>query len=364
MQIIDSTLDALSKYGKRALTLGVGSQKASLSEHLRNTQITPVCFIENTLTADAILKDLLLSQLDAFALMYLSVFNKFMGNMITNCATEGILDSLATDRDLDTQLVAILQAARSSLLDYNLSDLASGITPTLQAKIDRPANTGTSGEVRNDLKDAPMLAVGRELKLTWDLGSAGKSTANVTVRLATNIVTTRLITSMVEANVADVDFITRAKMKGYGEITWWELFTLADIIDRQQRVAVMDKSDIFGEKFRRGSSDAAYFFSRGELPINRASGIMIITSETANALASTLGNKLSDSATRERFFKGTAGMILTIVDRHNEVITTYYRGLRHPQELTFRDAKKSKKSDDLTDVLKVLTDNNTPKTFY
>lgn len=380
MQIIDSFFETVGKYGKRVLEYGVSSEKASLSEQLRNTQITPVCFVEKTLTVEPVIKDILTTQLDMFSLMYLSVFNKMTSNMITNCSTEAMLDSLATDRDLDTQLVAVVQNEDNNLLNYTLNDLAVGkhyddsiSTPTLQAKYYRAERADSvvkidsksmSGEILNDLKDAPRLGVGRHLRLKIDLGKAGSSNIDVMVRLATNIVSTRLITAMVEANVANVDFLTRVKMRGYGEITTWELLSLSDIIDRQQRVAVMDIDDVFGEKFRRGSSDVAFFFARGELPINRASGIMVISQETATALESTLGDSLSDFGTRERFFKGTCGMILTVVDTASEVVTTYYRGLRHPQDLTFRDIKKSKDKDDLTDVLKILTENNTPKTFY
>lgn len=339
----------LGEFAQGARTIGraiKATRSSSLSEYLGSTSVEPTCLVEGSLQHTEIMESLAMNLLETYSCMYIQVATRLNLTEIDAVRVTRTLEKLATDRDVLDAVVA----TESEGKDF----ISLGLENDTKDRFGK-------GALRTDSKQYAVitennnLSVGKLIKLEVSKGNE-RIDIPVAIRFRTRVCDSKLIMDIFEANYADLNLINRIKLYQREEITLGEALSGSDIIARQERVRAADKDHLVRSHFTNALKDAGYTALTGEIPLNRASGVTVITSATEALINRKIGGKIEKFKDRERFFAGTATMILAVVNQEDEVVDIYYRGFKDGSTETFRSIARSsgKSNNDLTPLVKDL----------
>lgn len=342
----------LGEYAEGARGMGKlikATRNSSISEYLGSTAVEPTCLVEANLSYLEVTEPLLNNLLESYACMYLQVASRLIAVDIDAVKVTRTLEKLATDRDMLDAIVATESEHKDML------------TVGLEARR-KVQSLETDGKLYSAVTDNTKLSVGKLIKLQVSSGKDNKLDIPVAIRFRTRNVPPGLIKDIFKANYADTNMLNRIRLYQLEEITLGQALTGSDIVASQERVRIADKDGLITSHFTSAMKNAGYTALTGEVPINRASGVTIISSHSKRAIESEIRGKLDKFKDRERFFDGTASMVLAIVDDEDEVVDIYYRGFKDGMSETFRSIARSsgKKDSDLTPVVKDLLQGQVP----
>lgn len=337
----------LGEFSQGARTLGKvvkASRSSSISEYLGSTAVEPTCLLEASLQHLEITDSLLMNLLESYACMYLQVASRLTAVNIDAVKVTRALEKLATDRDILDAIVAT-ESEGSDLLTLGLE----------------AAKFKSDSKQYAPITDNTNLSVGKLIKLEV---SNGKESLDVpvSIRFRTRVIPENIITDIFAANYADTNILTNIKLYNLEEITLSQVFTGSHLVAAQERVRLADKDGLVRSHFTNALKDAGYAALTGEIPINRASGVTIVSSKSRAAIERVIRGRLDNYKDRAKFFDGTATMVLAIVDEEDEVVDIYYRGFKDGMTETFRSITRTggKSNNDLTPVVKDLLSGQVP----
>lgn len=335
----------LGEFSQGARTIGKAikaTRNSSISEYLGSTSVEPTCLLESSLVHLEITDSLLMNLLESYACMYLQVASRLTAVSIDAVKVTRTLEKLATDRDILDAIVAT-ESEGNNFISLGLEAFKA------DSKAFAPVTENS------------QLSVGKLIKIEI---SNGKESLDVpvSIRFRTRVTPNGLIKDIFTANYADTNLLTRIKLYNLEELTLSEMFSGSDIVKAQERVRLADRDGLVTSHFTSALKDAGYAALTGEIPINRASGVTVISTTSATAIERELRGNLDKHKDRERFFEGTATMVLAIVDPEEEMVHIYYRGFKDGMSETFRSVTRNSKSgsNDLTPVVKDLLSGQVP----
>lgn len=347
----------LGEFSQGARTIGKAvkaSRNGSISQYLGSTAVEPTCLVEGSLVHLEVTDSLMLNLLESYACMYLQVASRLTAVEIDAVRVTRTLEKLATDRDILDAIVATESEGK---------DLISlGLEAAMKERSQKERTTfKTEGKHYAEVTDNKQLSVGKLIKLEVSNGRE-QLDIPVAIRFRTRITPTGLIKDIFTANYSDTNMLTRLKLFELEEITLGQALTGSHVIAAQERVRLADKDGLVRSHFASAMKDAGYAALTGEVPINRASGVTVISESSRRTVEREIRGRLDRFDDRERFFEGTATMVLAIVDEEDEMVEIYYRGFKDGMEETFRSMMRSsgKSSNDLTPVVKDLLQGQVP----
>ena len=348
MAVFDDLRDFVRGLGKAVNA----TRNGSLPEFLKSTNVEPICLIEKNLAYQDFAEDIVSTALDLTALMYLQVFSRLMTVDIDAVRVTRMLEKLATERDVLGSMAAV-ESDSIDILSLGLEADTDDLT--------NPKGMETQSKLYAPITDNNQLSVGKLLACTVTNGKE-KLEIPVNVRLRTKEIQPALVKDIFEANYADLNIARRIKLWGLMEMTFLEAITASDVVAKQERIRMADKDGLIQSHFMNAAKDAGYSAITGEVPINRASGILIISDDTAAMISRTTRLRLTRYQDREKFFEGTAAMMIIVVDAANEVADFYFRGFKDGSTETFRKLQRSggKGGQDLTPVIKDMLSGSVP----
>lgn len=140
----------------------------------------------------------------------------------------------------------------------------------------------------------------------------------------------------------EYSFENRKMLASAGARSWIRDIALSrDLIDQMRKNRRADKTGFYKSVVAaRNKNWLSSLF--GNVSVNNASSVIIVSSDTVDEMEPVLGGPLSDFNIRQRLFKDTLTMLIFVVDQRWENITIYHRGLSRATELDFRAIKNSK----------------------
>lgn len=345
----------LGEFAQGARTIGKAvkaSRSSSISEYLGSTAVEPTCLLESSLVHLEITDSLLSNLLDSYACMYLQVASRLTAVNIDAVKVTRTLEKLATDRDILDAIVATESEGNNFL--------SIGIEADRKERASR-GGIKVDSKAFAPITDNTQLSVGKLIKIEISNGTESLDVP-VSIRFRTRVTPEGLINDIFKANYADTNLLQRIKLYNLEEITLGEAFSGADMVRAQERVRLADRDGIVRSHFTNALKDAGYAALTGEIPINRASGVTIISANTQTTIERDLRGRLDNHKDREKFFSGTATMVLAIVDAEDELVHIYYRGFKDGMTETFRSIARTsgKGGSDLTPVVKDLLSGQVP----
>ena len=227
----------------------------------------------------------------------------------------------------------------------------------------KPSQSKYQSDFKNlqTIEEQSNLATGKLLQVTFEQ-DGNSTTIQVQVRLSVISTDSESMESILTFGGDNNTFLERYYRWRAGEIKFWkELLLQNDLIEEAMRARARDKSGFFRHMMQRRVGNTRAAAQTGKPSINNASGIMVITSETAKSIEDRIGGSLDQPRIRENVFKSTSCMLLAVVDRRWNAVTIYHRGLKTHTELSIRDIKRSKGgAGDVDDALRSYIEGTAP----
>lgn len=165
-------------------------------------------------------------------------------------------------------------------------------------------------------------------------------------------------------SVADYEysFDNRTMLASAGARSWIRDIALSrDLIDQMRKNRHADKTGFYKTVVAtRNKNWISSLF--GNVSINNASSVIIVSQETVDEVESILGGPLTDFNIRSRIFKDTLTMLIFVVDQRWDTVTIFHRGLNRYTELRMRDINSSKGGNnmDVNEIIRAYQAGNAP----
>tara|TARA_A200000159_G_scaffold51435_1_gene47455 strand:+ start:907 stop:1956 length:1050 start_codon:yes stop_codon:yes gene_type:complete len=342
----DTTISVVSKIA------GIieSAKGSTLTDVTRSTRVEPIVMMESRLRQEAAMTDVLQTLSSIFAGYYLqavAVLTKVNGVEVVRT-----LDRLATERSPVDAIGA--EAYKYALPNYDSKTVGQASVESLPSVEDRGLN---------ELTTVTNLAVGKLFEVNVGTGDQ-KVTIPMSVRLNVKDINAQGLVHILAAGVKDNSAKERFYRWRAGELTFIkDLILCQDIIDARRQAMLEDKTDTLARIEKRRNKNRLSGILSGKASLNDASGIVVISSETAADVEKEIGGKLSKFKHREALFKNAFVMLMVVVDTEWERVTIYHRGIEDESELSYRDLQTANKRSgpDVVELLKAFQAGNTPR---
>lgn len=385
--VISSTLTEIAKNVNKVIRSTNYVTTNSLADVSKLTRVEPLTILSKDLINLEYMPDVQNTLLNMFCAYYLQAVD--IMTKVHSVEVIRLLDRLNPDRDASGFLLAeglTLEAYKHSLPMTSVTNLSledDGKPPKVNLNdvnnlsvgklIDirigyhegydvQPgvAGKGKNGEVPPGHKDHnPNLgndAKGNPLK--QQEYKHGTANLQVAVRLMASVIPDDTITHILSHKAEDNSLIERYHAWRSGRISFIkDLIFAQDLIDEWKRAAIGDHSGTMLEIVRRVNNAKKFGLLTQNPSLASASNIFVISEETARAVESKLGGRLSNANVRAKAFENTYAMIIVVVDREYERVTFYTRGTASSTDVSIKEIKaanKGSKGPDIGDMLKSM----------
>lgn len=336
----------------------------SLVEYTADTRIEPICLIDTSLLGLPFMEGALQAQLTMFSGLYLSAV-QVGASSVDGVSIVNRLGRFNPNRDpINTAVDSV-----SSLVNViSTEQMKFGLPPiaTLQNHVSMEADeipshvsAQTIGkDTLKLMKENDNMGVGKTLEVTIRIDDK-TFTVPVIVRLNTvptpgSVIASELC-SLAE-NLKPDPRDRKIKLKA-GAIRWLEDFVAcSDIVDNHMNTIIKDPSGMYMASIERARKNKLAGWLSGRPSVATASTIYNISEETEMEIERRLGIDISNPNHRRRLFEKSAMMVLYVFNREFEQVTTYYRGCKDFQRISFKAIESKGNSDRTSDVLRLMQD--------
>lgn len=220
-------------------------------------------------------------------------------------------------------------------------------------------------DIPNAIRESANLAVGKMVNvvISESENSDSKVTIPVTIRLATNTMSSKLVEAMLTQDSEETSMVERYHAWRAGQIEFMkDLIFCQDLIDSKKKLLMKDKSGVYSSVVAQASNHAMNGLVGKAPSLAASSNIVVISDATQAAIESKLSARLSDVRTRNKMFQSGYMMLLVVIDKRFDRITFYHRGIANPTTVALRDIKATNKGSgpDLMDMMKAFGIGNAP----
>lgn len=376
----------------------------SLSEYTRMARVCPRVLIEESLRGLPYISELLHTNCNIFAGYYLTAVSMMAD--VNGVSVLERLERLNPDRDPVRYAVHKFGQTQFGTEDYQDSSLsvesfatglptkakqqrmvslesmvwddsrsryvrASALAASLEAAGTDPSKPddkkgeerkdGRQIEVGNRARDAIVsvnennnLGVGKILEVS--LTNRGE-TISIPVTLTLSVGTTDNESLIHILGIWNRNYKFKERWHGMrsGELKFWREFVfMRDIIEKQRKALIRDKSGYLSSMMAQSAKNSAAAAISGSASVATASSTIMVSAETARQVELECGFKFDDYGARQRVFESTFAMLLFVVDTEWEMVKIYHRGIEQPTRLTIKELKSSGKGNgpDIAEILK------------
>lgn len=337
------------------------SSDGSLVGVAQSGRVEPICLIDAELNGHSSLSDTLQALQSVFAAYYLRAFA--MTTNIGGISVAGRLDPLSTSRNPINSFIVSNEDYNDKLPMYDKPAVESYGDPyidqlALEASKSSDKKETTKVDVGNakaaDISDASNLVTGKIVNVKIE-HNGNSVVVPLAIRLNCVYMASNPLAGILNGVGADYSFSERWAQLKHGGISFWRDFVLCqDIIDEHKRNLDEDKTGIYLAMMqRRASNNAASLFSGGNVSLNNASNLIVISKETLSLVEAKLGISFDSFNQRQKIFENGYLMLVFVLDRRWGRATLYTRGIKDTTTVSFSDLKSSEKSGgpDIGDIL-------------
>lgn len=332
---------------RKLLTIQKEVATDSLPEYTTPARLTPIVLIDNELLSisDDSLANVLQTITSIYSAHYIMAMS--IATNVNNVDTMALLDKFSTSRDIRHGGVGSGWEDKMTSLESIDSKLPMYDSMTLE-------DGGYDKRNSDDLQEHGNLAIGRLLHITVGVG---KDSIVIPVNVVINpkVINSDDLPNILANIDVDTGYTARYHKWRSGEIKSVidYLFAL-DLIENDKKALLTDKSGIFKEARFKKAKGVFNSVITGNVSINNASTMAVISKSTADNLEIALKGKLKNSRVRMGYFKTTNSMLLAVVDARKERIKIYQRGISEVGMYTFTDIQKASKNSGAMDINSIL----------
>jgi hypothetical protein len=369
---VDSFLNVIS-IAKKTKDYTMDSDLLSLTKAAR---VAPLCIVSKNLAYSEHYKDILNTNLDVFASIYMSAIP--MVNVIGKVKVVNLLGQLNPDRDLDT-FVGIEDDSNTDSYGTYVKDYLYGLpsssvgarTPDLSPAIaitsDLPLGLEDADDVEMAIDDAKEFykthgretshgssaasgkientAVGKDIVVTLQNEDVTMN-VNVNLRLDAVHVESDIITAVLSGEKVPSMSERYHKWRA-GRISFLTDYVLGlDLLDNHKKLMMKDDVGFYEESLARSRKGKLWGLLLRSPSLAEASNIYIIDRSTKKAIEREYKGKFKDKKVRKEVFGITKALIFCVVDEEAGMMEMHYRGIKRPSIVRLKDITGKKDSGD------------------
>lgn len=217
-----------------------------------------------------------------------------------------------------------------------------------------------SSRVADDM-ELSSLAVGKviDVELKTEVGDVK---VPVTLQLQSSFVTPAIAAAMMSSHNVDATFRERRFKRKAGRISGSDFVLASDLIRKRKQLMIQDDNGLLEEiqNRRRGGQWNAAVSGKSHVGVDN--NLIITTADVIRTVERAHRGKITNQRIRDRIFNDMGIMIMIIVDKEDEFVKFYYRGMRLPTDVPIKSLKRvsSKGGPDIGDILKSMMSNSSP----
>lgn len=357
-ETVETTLSVAGKLAGSVANAIERTQSGSLIEFTKSTRVEPIVMLEGSLREQPFVTDVLQTLTSLFSAYYLQAVA--LTTTVNGVSVLRTLDRLATERDAGKNFLQGIgaEAYAHGLPNYDTKTVGTVSLENLVSKEER-SQTGFG-----DLADVPNLAIGKLLEVKLGVGKDNSVTIPMAVRLNVKTVSSDSLVHILTVGVKDNSTKARFHRWRSGELDFIrDLILCQDLIDEKRKGMLTDKTGLIERQARRDEKNKFSALFSGESSINAASGLVVLSANTAKKIEGELSAKLSKFKKREELFREAFIMLMVVVDPEWERVTIYHRSIEDATELSLKDLKNVNKRSgpDVLELLKAFQAGTAPQ---
>lgn len=362
----DSVDTTLATVGKIA-DLMRSAKSDSLIEYTKDTRVEPLVILDQSLRNQPYITDALHTANSIFAGYYLQAVA--ITTNVGNIDVVRLLGKLGTDRSLTSSAasglsrIASLESYKDAVPTVSVEGRRDGIIPGSRRRDRDQRGSKVSSDEHVKLQDAANLAVGKLLSVSIK-ENGQEANVDVAIRLKVKTTGTDAIVNIMLGKAIDTSARTRKLQYDVGELQFWkDIIFCSDVIAAERKGMLADHDGTIEKLANRRSKNRLSGFLSGEMSVNNASAMMVVSTTTARRMEQAMNGELKKFKDRERMFENTLSMILMVVDTEWEQITIYHRSIEEPTKLSVKELKSLNKGTgpDVAEILKAYQMGNSPQ---
>ncbi|MGL5397269.1 MAG: hypothetical protein ACRDBQ_18630 [Shewanella sp.] len=235
--------------------------------------------------------------------------------------------------------------------NHRTENLTSNVTNINNDSTRGKASFGLEKDWVKHLNDQEGLSSGRLFSATFERGG-NRIDVPMRLRLDVKSVTTPVLETIIGFGEQNKDMWERyIKLQHKGDRSGRAIDRIAaikdiafcnDLIEEYRRNRYKDKSGYYAKMMEKRNSNWLSGILTLSPSINNASGVVVVSQDTIDAMAPIIGGDFDDFNVRQNVFKDTLTVYYVVVDTTWNTVTIYTRGLNGKQEMNKADFAKSK----------------------
>lgn len=364
-RIIDTVGDIGLSAIRRITDLWRSGKAKSLVEYTAPSRVEPICLVDMDCAYVDELHDLMQTLQSLFSAYWLQAFTLSLN--VGRIDVMRQLDKLNPKRNITDSAVDAAGGAVNWLnslesYKYRLPTLAN--RAAMEAEI---IDEGATGLVSRDtllsVKEMTNLSVGKQLSVEVSDG-CNRGTILVSIRLLVSSILTSDLIHILSVGNKDVTANQRRHAWKAGRLEMiGDIIFGRDLIRAHRKNLMKDKTGLYSEILERRKKNKISALVSGNPSVATASNILVVSTETIQALEGETGLDFSDLKDREKLLDETGVMIAAVVDKNWSRVKIYTDGIKHPTDLALRDLKSVSKGSgpDVSEILKAYQLGNSPR---
>ena len=363
----DNLLGNLEDSKKR----GVIYSRGSIPELLSKFVIEPTILVSNSLQRSESIDDVIKLNLDTFTAFYTQAFNVLTQihglessttfDLLSSTYAEGTLgfSSESVDKvilnDEEVNKFLTLDADMASYGGYPRKNKSKSDTKSSKDSKDSNSNSSRHASAEAN-KDDVVKTMVRTIKVnitaTNDKGVTAKVSMDVIVKA--NVIFTPFedITRLVSMSDESKQFGARWDEYRSGAITLKDLFLASDLIEEAKKAKLRDNKDLIRNMDERSRASLSKLGTSGALGFGKYYQLIVVNANEKISLERRLSGKIEKTKYKNKLLEQVNSMAITVVDEDYERVSMYVKDLSGYSDISLKSLKKSKGTDDLSDVLK------------
>lgn len=341
----------------------------SLLDASKAARVEPLCRISRDCLTLDYLEDICQSNLSAYTAFYLMAVS--LSTTVNGVRVSKILDKFNPDRGysspnfesfddsslrLENYAYRLPMTMESSGIDYAGKQLKKLEKEAKEYGLTGNNDGGTTAAAGikdyKEIFEQSDLSVGKLINVDVCVGDRD-FTIPVNVRLDTKAMNTDSIVALLGNSDEAKSLIERFYDFKSNKISISDLCFATDLVREHKKMLLSDKDGTYAEIVRRINNSKKYGALSMNFSVADASNVFIISEDVARQVEMKLGGKLTNPLIREKMFKATYAMIVTVVHPAYERLTIFYNGISRHTEVSVKAIKRSNKNKgpDINDVL-------------
>jgi len=365
--MFDRLIDAAGDIGlsaiRRITDLWQGAKSKSLVDYTAASRVEPIVLVDMACAYVEELPDLMQSLQALFSAYWLQAFTLSLN--VGRIDVMRHLDKLNPNRNVSNSAVDAAGSAAgwlSSLESYKYRLPTFGNKAAMEAEI-IDASASVNKDTLLTVKEMTNLSVGKQLSVEVSDGQ-NRGTILVSVRLLVSSILSSDLIHILSTGNKDTTANQRRHAWKAGRLEMIaDIIFGRDLIRAHRKNLLKDKTGLYSEILERRKKNKLSAIFSGNPSVATASNMLVIDSQTIQALEGETGLDFSDLKDREKMLDETGVMIAAVIDKSWNRVKIYTDGIKHPTELSMRDLKSAGKGQgpDVAEILKAYQLGNSPR---